>query len=196
MTVARFWWLPVRRSGGKARRRRTGVLAGLAVLVAALSPAAARAQAGGSCTVEYAPMRDGVRLGTEVYRPAEPGRYPVGLTRTPYNRTFLPTGSNCDSSSMRFFAEHGYVALNQDVRGMYRSEGRFNPMVQEARDGYDAVEWAAAQPWSTGKVGMYGGSYVGLTQWQAAIQSPPHLAAIVPVVTASDYHDNWTYVNG
>jgi uncharacterized protein len=170
------------------------VAAGL--VVAALAPGAAAGQTGVTCAVEYAPMRDGVRLATEVYRPADPGRHPVVLTRTPYNRTSAPTGSNCDNASMRFFAAHGYVALNQDVRGIYRSEGRFNPMWQEARDGYDAVEWAAAQPWSTGKVGMYGGSYVGLTQWQAAVHSPPHLAAIVPVVTASDYHDNWTYVNG
>jgi len=172
------------------------VVAGVTAVIVALTPAAASAQTGVTCSVEYAPMRDGVRLATEVYKPAEPGRHPVVLTRTPYNRTFLPTGSNCDNASMRFFAEHGYVALNQDVRGTYRSEGRFQPMVQEARDGYDAVEWAAAQPWSTGKVGMYGGSYVGLTQWQAAIHSPPHLAAIVPYITASDYHDNWTYVNG
>jgi putative CocE/NonD family hydrolase len=196
MSVARLWLSRVRRNGGSARRHRTAVLASVVVVVAVFTPAVATAQAAVTCRVEYAPMRDGVRLATEVYRPSEPGRHPVVLTRTPYNRTFLPTGSNCDSASMRFFAAHGYVALNQDVRGMYRSEGRFNPMVQEARDGYDAVEWAAAQPWSTGKVGMYGGSYVGLTQWQAAIQSPPHLAAIVPYITASDYHDNWTYVNG
>lgn len=169
----------------------------VATLVATLVPGAVVAQEGDvSCQVVYAPMRDGVRLATEVYRPAEAGWHPVVMTRTPYNRTVSPIGSNCDNASARFFAEHGYVALNQDVRGRYRSEGSFRPMVQEARDGYDAVEWAAAQPWSNGKVGMFGGSYVGLTQWQATISRPPHLAAIVPVVTASDYHDNWTYVNG
>jgi putative CocE/NonD family hydrolase len=172
------------------------LLAALAAL-AALAPGAALAQGTDvTCSIEYAPMRDGVRLATEVYRPADAGRYAVVLTRSPYNRGVSPKGSNCDNASMRYFAAHGYVALNQDVRGRYRSEGFFHPMVQEARDGYDAVEWAAAQPWSTGKVGMVGGSYVGLTQWQAAIRTPPHLAAIVPVVTASDYHDNWTYVNG
>ena len=69
-------------------------------------------------------------------------------------------------------------------------------MVQEAQDGVDAIEWAAAQPWSTGKVGTTSGSYLGLTQWQPAIHSPPHLAALNPQITASDYHDNWTYVNG
>ena len=69
-------------------------------------------------------------------------------------------------------------------------------MRQEANDGYDAIEWAARQPWSTGKVGTFSGSYVGLTQWQPAIQTPPSLAAISPNITASDYHDHWTYVNG
>jgi len=82
------------------------------------------------------------------------------------------------------------------VRGIYRSGGNFNPMQQEVHDGYDAVEWEAAQSWSTGKVGMMSGSYVGLTQWQAADRTPPHLAAIAPQVTASDYHDHWTYVEG
>jgi len=69
-------------------------------------------------------------------------------------------------------------------------------MQQEAQDGYDMVEWAAVQSWSNGKVGMFGGSYVGLTQWQPAIHTPPHLKAIAPMITASDYHDHWTYVNG
>ncbi len=145
--------------------------------------------------VEYAPMRDGVRLATEVYRPAEPGRYPVVMTRTPYNRTSAPTGSNCDNASMDFFAEHGYVALNQDVRGCIGRRAAFDPMVQEARDGYDAVEWAAAQPWSTGKVGMFWAPTSGLRSGRRRC-TPPHLAAIVPRITASDYHDNWTYVNG
>jgi len=114
----------------------------------------------------------------------------VILQRTPYNK------GNCGVGDFQNFAENGYVVLNQDVRGMYRSEGIFNPMFQEASDGYDAIEWAGTQTWSTGKVGLFGGSYVGLTQWQPAIHTPPHLAAITPRVTASDYHDHWTYVNG
>jgi putative CocE/NonD family hydrolase len=177
------------------RRRLLGLLTVLVAVAAGLAPSAAIAQEI-SCHVEYAPMRDGVRLATEVYRPAEAGRHPVVLTRTPYNRTTSPTGSNCNSASAQRFARSGYVALNQDVRGTYRSEGRFRPIVQEANDGYDAVEWAADQPWSNGKIGMYGGSYVGLTQWQAAIRTPPHLVAMVPNITASDYFDHWTYVNG
>ena len=151
---------------------------------------------GVSCTVEQAPMRDGVKLATEVYLPAGNGRFPVILQRTPYNRRAPNPGSNCDSATGRYFAERGYVMLNQDTRGRYRSEGEFDAMRQEARDGYDAVEWAAVQSWSNGKVGMIGGSYVGLTQWQAAIEQPPHLVAIAPHYSSSDYHHGWTYQGG
>ena len=167
------------------------------VLAASTNPvAAARQQSVVSCSVEQAPMRDGVKLATEVYMPAGTGRFPVLLQRTPYNRRAPNPGSNCDSPTGRYFAERGYVMLNQDTRGRYRSEGEFDAMRQEAKDGYDAVEWAAAQPWSNGKVGMIGGSYVGLTQWQAAIEQPPHLVAIAPHFSSSDYHHGWTYQGG
>lgn len=149
-----------------------------------------------SCRVEWAPMRDGTRLATEVYLPPLPGPHPVVLTRSPYNRGSLAAGSNCDSKPLIELAQRGYAALNQDARGRYRSEGEFNPFQQERTDGYDAVEWAAVQPWSNGKVGVFGGSYVGVTTWQASVAAPPHLVTAVPNITASDYHDNWTYVNG
>ena len=148
------------------------------------------------CAVEWAPMRDGVRLATEVYLPEGDGPFPVILQRTPYNRRSPNPGSDCDSGTGRYFAERGYATLNQDTRGRYRSEGEFDAMRQEAADGYDAVEWAAAQPWSNGKVGMIGGSYVGLTQWQAAVEQPPHLVAIAPHYSSSDYHKGWTYQGG
>ena len=141
-------------------------------------------------------MRDGVLLATEVYRPAGRGPLPVILQRTPYNRRSPAPGTDCDSPTGQYFAERGYVLLNQDVRGRYRSGGEFDAMRQEADDGYDAVEWAAAQAWSNGKVGMIGGSYVGLTQWQAAIRQPPHLVAIAPHYSSSDYHHGWTYQGG
>ena len=170
-----------------------------AALSALLACAAAAATAQGSpdtsCSVEYATMRDGTRLATEVYRPAGEGRHPVVLQRTPYNRNGAATDTGCANPTFVDFARNGYVALNQDVRGIYRSDGAFHPMQQEVHDGYDAVEWAAAQPWSSSKIGMIGGSYVGLTQWQPATRMPPHLAAIAPAITASDYHDHWTYVN-
>jgi putative CocE/NonD family hydrolase len=97
---------------------------------------------------------------------------------------------------MAFWAENGYVALTQDSRGTFRSGGTFNPIFQEQSDGYDAVEWAAVQPWSNGRVGLTGTSYFGVTQWQAAVTTPPHLFAVAPGQTATDYHDHWTYVNG
>ena len=160
-------------------------------------PVLAAGQGGAvSCRVEQAPMRDGVTLATEVYRPAGQGRFPVILQRTPYNRRSPAPGTDCDSPTGQYFAERGYVLLNQDVRGRYRSGGEFDAMRQEADDGYDAVEWAAAQAWSNGKVGMIGGSYVGLTQWQAAIEQPPHLVAIAPHYSSSDYHHGWTYQGG
>jgi putative CocE/NonD family hydrolase len=134
-------------------------------------------------------LRDGVTLVADVYRPEGDRRYPVLLTRTPYDRHGgLSTGPA--------LASHGYVVVMQDVRGRYDSEGAFYPFRNEAADGFDTVEWAAALPNSNGKVGMFGGSYVGATQMLAASAKPPHLVAIHPVVTASDYYEGWTYQGG
>ena len=151
---------------------------------------------GVTCRIEQAPMRDGVELATEVYLPPGEGPFPVILQRTPYNRRSPSAGSDCDAAVGRYFAERGYALLNQDTRGRYRSGGEFDAMRQEPPDGYDTVEWAAARPWSNGKVGMIGGSYVGLTQWQAAGETPPHLVAIAPHYSSSDYHKGWTYQGG
>ena len=171
--------------------------AGLSLTLAGPTEAApASVQDSVRCAIEAAPMRDGVRLATEVYLPAESGPFPVILRRTPYARLPPNPPSNCDSAVGRYFAEHGYATLNQDVRGRYRSGGEFDAMRQEAADGYDAVEWAASQPWSNGKVGMIGGSYVGLTQWQAAVEQPPHLVAIAPHFSSANYHRGWTYQGG
>ena len=169
-----------------------------AVLLTALAtPAAAQPDADPvGCRVEMVPMRDGVRLATEVYLPAAAGRHPVVLTRSPYTRGSLAAGSNCDNPRLLDFARRGYAGLSQDARGRYRSGGAFDPFQQEGDDGYDTVEWAAAQPWSDGRVGIFGASYVGVTTLQAAMRSPPHLVTAVAEITASDYHDNWTYVNG
>jgi putative CocE/NonD family hydrolase len=128
------------------------------------------------------PMRAGVRLATDVYFPARPddparhadGQFPVILIRTPYNKRedgMRQTGE--------YFAQRGYVMVIQDCRGRYRSEGTFYFLAQEPEDGYDTVEWAGTQPWSSGKVGTMGTSYLGWTQSAAAVLSPPHLAAMV-----------------
>jgi putative CocE/NonD family hydrolase len=148
------------------------------------------------CETIQVPMRDGTLLATDKYSPDRAGKYPVILLRNPYGRAI---GGGCFGglgASIAAFAQHGYIGLAQEVRGTYRSQGVFHAMVQEARDGYDAIEWAGTQSWSTGKVGTTSGSYLGLTQWQPAIHKPPHLAAISPQITGSDYHDNWSYVNG
>ena len=136
-------------------------------------------------------MRDGTVLMTDVYRPAAEGRYPVLLQRTPYNKE---TGGLSLVQTDTFRAvRRGYAVVIQDCRGRYRSDGDFNPFLQEIADGYDAVEWCGSQPWSDGNVGMYGTSYVGATQWLAAIAAPPSLRAIAPAFTASDYYEGWTY---
>ncbi len=145
--------------------------------------------------VEYgapAKMRDGVTLRADIYRPSVGGKYPVLLKRTPYNKS----GSGSEIEFARKAASRGYVVIMQDVRGRYTSDGDWYPFVHEANDGYDTVEWAAALPYSDGRVGMWSGSYVGATQMLAAIAHPPHLAGICPVVTASNYHENWTYQGG
>ncbi len=126
------------------------------------------------------PMRDGVHLDTNVFHPAGAARYPVILIRTPYGKgpDFPPAYSS--------FLEHGYAVVLQDVRGRYGSEGVFDALSQEGPDGYDTLNWIATQPWSDGKVGMVGGSYLGIAQWRVALLNNPHLKAIFPVVSGDD----------
>lgn len=134
-------------------------------------------------------MRDGVSLVADIYRPKGDGKYPVLLERTPYDRK--------DESSMAYeLSSHGYVVVLQDTRGRYESGGDFYPFRDESQDGFDTVEWAAKLAYADGKVGMFGGSYVGATQMLAAMARPPHLVAIFPYLTGSDYYDGWTYQNG
>jgi uncharacterized protein len=137
-------------------------------------------------------MRDGVVLRGDIFRPDADGKFPVLLQRTPYRRSVW--GYNVNFA--QYAAARGYVVFLQDVRGRYTSDGEWYPFIHEAEDGYDTIEWVAAQPYSDGKVGMFGGSYVGATQMLAAAAHPPHLAGICPVVTASNYHDGWTYQGG
>ena len=121
-------------------------------------------------------MRDGVRLATDVYRLEGAGPAPVLVTRTPYNKEFTVAGSK-NTFDIGRAVEAGYVVVIQDVRGRYASEGTFAPMIQETDDGLDAFAWAAAQPWSNGIVGTFGGSYLGGTQWLPARAQPPADAA-------------------
>jgi putative CocE/NonD family hydrolase len=136
-------------------------------------------------------MRDGVTLYADIYRPSSSGVFPVILMRTPYDKS-----ANWAISPVFKMVPRGYVVIIQDVRGRYTSEGEWYPFKHEQADGFDTIEWAAALPYSNGKVGMMGASYVGATQMLAAIAQPPHLAAIAPNMTASNYHDGWTYQGG
>jgi putative CocE/NonD family hydrolase len=135
--------------------------------------------------------RDGVTLYADIYRPKSTDKFPVILMRTPYDKS-----ANWAIAPASKIVPRGYVVIIQDVRGRYRSEGEWYPFRHEQADGFDAVEWAAALPYSNGKIGMMGASYVGATQMLAAIAQPPHLAAIAPNMTASNYHDGWTYQSG
>ena len=134
-------------------------------------------------------MRDGTILRADIYRPKADGKFPVLITRTPYDK-------QDERETCAIAAENGYVAIAQDVRGRYESDGEWYPFKYESADGFDTVEWAAALPYSNGKVGMFGSSYVGATQLLAAIAHPPHLSAIFAGETASNYHDGWAYQGG
>ena len=154
----------------------------------------------GSCAVDTerdvgATMRDGVVLRADVYRPRSSEPVPVLLMRTQYGK------SGAQTSPERYeppdwFASHCYLVVVQDVRGQGSSGGVFSEFTNDMADGYDTVEWAAGLPGANGKVAMYGSSYVGATQWLAAVTAPPHLVTIAPANTASDYYDGWTYEGG
>src|SRR5258707_3272259 len=163
----------------------------ISFLLFGLMPRTAWAESCG-VTVEHiatAVMRDGTKLRADIYRQKAEVKFPVLLVRALYDKT----------QEMEFgvrAAARGYVVVAQDVRGRFQSEGDWYPFKNESQDGYDTVEWAASLPYANGKVGMFGGSYVGATQMLAAIASPPHLAGVFAVVTASNYHDGWTYQGG
>lgn len=140
---------------------------------------------------QVVPMRDGVKLYADVYRPRPEGRYPVLVVRTPYG-----VQRDAVHETMIKFAQRGYAVVVQDVRGRYESEGAWDPFRYEAKDGYDTVQWAANQPWSNGKVGMQGGSYLGHVQWRAAGLAPDNLVAIFPAVASTNIYANWITFGG
>ncbi len=138
-----------------------------------------------------APMRDGVKLATDLYLPkaAMGTRFPLVLVRTPYKKEM-------SEPQARYFARRGYAVAIQDVRGRFSSPGTFDPFVNEAEDGHDAIEHLAVQPFCDGKVGMIGGSYLGMVQWLAARERPRHLVTIIPQVTPPDLYFNIPYDHG
>jgi predicted acyl esterase len=137
------------------------------------------------------PMRDGVVLRADVWRPSAEGRYPTLVYRTPYGKH----QATAAFSTGRKAVARGYIVVFQDVRGRYASDGEFLPYQQEGRDGFDTIEWAARQPWASGWVGTFGLSYPGAVQWLAAIENPPSLQAMVPAMTFASPMQFW-YSNG
>lgn len=169
------------------------------VLIAARGGAAQPPMAGKYSAADYrvtevrnekVKMRDGTRLVVDIFKPGADGRFPAVLCQTPYNKDGL-------AKRARWFAERGYVVVNSDSRGRFDSEGQWDPFSPlHKSDGYDLVEWIAQQPWCNGRVGTYGLSYMGWTQWWTATQAPPSLKCIVPEVAPPDHFFNAPYQNG
>ena len=157
-------------------------LAWVAVSAPAQTPAPPSTRAETTWVREHdvaVPMRDGVVLRADVWRPQGSGPFPVLLYRTPYGKS----AAQSDYTTFGKAVERGYAVVMQDVRGRFASAGEFEPYRNEGRDGYDTIEWAARQPWSNGAVGTFGLSYPGAVQWLAAVEGPPHLKAMVPAMT-------------
>ena len=138
------------------------------------------------------PMRDGIKLYANIYKPDADGRFPVILIRLPYGKDepycVMPAYG-------KYFARKGYVCVVQDVRGKYASEGKFEPFINEGADGYDTLDWIAGQPWCDGNIGMTGESYYGYTQWAVAWLNHPNLKCIAPGETFPDIYRIRNYNN-
>jgi len=139
------------------------------------------------------PMRDGVVLRADVYRPAAEGKWPVLLLRIPYNKI---AAQGYVYANPAWYARHGYVVVVQDTRGRYESEGEFTPLFTEAMDGADTIEWCARLPGTTGKIGTFGFSYSGINQLLAASLAPTGLAAACPGFYPTSMYEHFSFVNG
>jgi len=139
------------------------------------------------------PMRDGVKLSADIWLPPAEGKYPAVLIRLPYLKT-MPVAKFPDIGKL--FAGQGYAFIVQDCRGRGDSEGEFDFYFTDDRDGFDTIEWIAAEPWCNGKVGMMGVSYLGAVQWLAAREKPPHLVCITPTAPSGRYFDELPYNGG
>ncbi|MDQ4112966.1 MAG: CocE/NonD family hydrolase [Actinomycetota bacterium] len=141
--------------------------------------------------------RDGVILYADVWRPME-GQAPTLLMRTPYNKEhpLMGGGLNSPLPSLVALLNAGYAVVWQDTRGTYTSEGSFTPKVNEIEDGQDAAAWIVEQGWSDGTIGMYGASYMGMTQWALATTDTPGLGAVAPTVAALNWYTGLWYSPG
>ena len=139
-------------------------------------------------------LRDGVVTYADVYRPLLDRPVPVVVTRTAYDKE--GGGGITPYPPQVRLAEAGYAVVMQDIRGRFTSEGTFYPFVNETDDGYDTVEWAATQPWSSGSVALMGASYLGATTMLGARSGHTGLKAVVPTVTTDEYYETWNYHGG
>jgi putative CocE/NonD family hydrolase len=163
-------------------------IATVGLLCLSTTPTARAADEAADVAIEVdvmVPMRDGVKLATDVYRPARDGKpvdekLPTVLIRTPYGK------GDGKSKDAIYFAKHGYVSVVQDTRGRNHSEGVWHWMSDDVPDGFDCAEWIAKQPWSNGRIGMMGTSYVGGTQHALAMSGSKHLRTIIPVDAVSN----------
>src|SRR3989449_222144 len=138
---------------------------------------------------QMAPMRDGVKLSTIIYLPEGKGPWPVVLVRTPY-------GKASQTRLNGAWTKHGFAFVAQDCRGTFQSEGKYRPFADDQRDGYDTVEWIAKQPWSNGRVGMFGASAMGIAANLAALANPPHLVAAFVMVARSSAYEQSSFMGG
>ena len=182
----------------------------LTLAAGAAAPSIARPRAAAATPLppgaveEFATMRDGTKLAGNVYKPAGPGPWPVVMTRTPYLKDGRPDkekdpdgskGRAALAKAAKRYTDAGFVFVHQDVRGKGHSQGFYAAFENDVEDGYDSVEWAAAQPWSNGKIGLSGGSAMGITSNEAAMAAPPHLMAAYVVVAPYDLLAN-SYIGG
>ena len=149
------------------------------------------------------PMRDGVRMRCDIYRPEEPGEYPALYAVSPYQKDLAglpayPAFVWRETGPIEWYVQQGYVYVLADSRGTGASdEGEWEYFGQEEQtDLYDAIEWIATQPWCTGKIGMIGQSYFAMAQWAAAVQAPPHLACIAPYDAKIDHYRGGQFHGG
>jgi uncharacterized protein len=165
-----------------------------------------------------APMRDGVRLFANLFRPTADHPYPLIMSVTPYGKDKLPDRlanffrrlsgvkfgklhcsrlTGFESPDPVYWVQQGYAVLQADVRGMHKSEGQAGVLrQQDAEDYYDLIEWASSQPWCTGRVGLMGVSYLAMSQWHVAALKPPHLHAIVPWEGVTDLYRELAFHGG
>ena len=159
----------------------------------------------------FVPMRDGIRLAVDIYRPDAQGKFPGLLALSPYGKEIQPLAlppqslgvsavwdGNIEAGDIPYFVSRGYIHVIGDLRGTGFSEGEFHGIFakQEGIDGYDLVEWLACQPWCDGNVGMVGRSYYAQTQIETAIEQPPHLKAICAISEFSDFYRDMAYHGG